>query len=105
MAKGSAVGGETAAAERLRPVGRPPIPSLAACQAPVAVIPSPEDGPVGGQGDHLAARAEVGDLSKRYVEPGHSACDRSKTSVGAPGCGPQPDTYVLPAASTVASHA
>src|SRR6266700_1441291 len=50
---------------------------------------------------------KAGDLSSWYVEPGHfaiSRCARSYTSVGLGGAGPQPDTYVSPAASTVTSH-
>ncbi len=42
-----------------------------------------------------------------YCEPGHSAigrCDRSYAHVGPVGPGPQPDTKVLPTASTVASQ-
>jgi hypothetical protein len=71
------------------------------CQAPGRVTRSLRMDPSEARANTSPPGPKTGDLSNRYVEPGHSAisrCDRSKTSVGAPGCGPQPDTYVLPAA-------
>src|SRR5215470_15940975 len=98
---------------RRRP--RPPRPALAgrlpssvSCQAPGRVMCSLRTDPSVASANTSPCGPNTGELSREYGLPGHfaiSRCARSYTSVG-PVCGtpPQPETYVFPAASTVALH-